>query len=77
VNPVNLDGFTSVTREQFFAKIHELSNRAIDVHPSIRRTPYPYTSDWKKRSGEVVGVTEVFYPEGSALEATRYFLKAT
>ena len=59
---MNFEGFTSVTREQFFAKIHELSNRRIDVHPSIRRTPYPYISDWKKKSGECVGITEGFYP---------------
>jgi hypothetical protein len=72
-----LDSFILVTREPFFAKIYELSSKAIDVHPSIKRTPYPYTSEWKKRSGEVVGVTEIFFPEGSALEATRYFLKTT
>lgn len=64
-----------VTRDEFFAFIQHLSDRQINVHPSIRRTDYPYTSDWKLNNGVIVGVSEGFYPEGSRTAQTRYFLK--
>jgi hypothetical protein len=39
-----------VSKEKFFRVIGPLN-----VHPSIRPTPYPYTSDWKDPHGTVYG----------------------
>jgi hypothetical protein len=58
VDPMSTNNLTPVTQEQFYARINELSKKGIDVHPSLRRTGYPYTADWKKRDGTVVGVSK-------------------
>ncbi|MEB3209298.1 MAG: hypothetical protein VKK63_10335 [Synechococcus sp.] len=63
-----------VTKDQFFETINRLSLNGVDVHPSIRRAPWPYTFDWKGRYGSVYGVTQDYLPEGSSLTKTRYFL---
>lgn len=72
--PMPDNNFHPVTRDRFFTVIKDLSDRNIDVHPSLRLTPYPFTSDWKKRNGEIIGISEDYLP-GTALHETRYFLK--
>lgn len=69
------DNFHLVTRDQFFSAIKDLSERNIDVHPSLRHMDFPCTSDWKKRNREVVGISEDYLPDGSALYKTRYYLR--
>jgi hypothetical protein len=68
---MSTNNLTPVTQEQFYAIINELSKKGIDVHPYLRRTPYPYTSDWKKRDGTVVGVSKSERING---ETSQYFL---
>jgi hypothetical protein len=61
-----------VTRDQFFAAMRDRN-----VHPSIRRGPWPYTSDWKLNAGTgpVIGRSEERLLPGSALTETLYFLQ--
>lgn len=60
-----------VTRQEFFAAVGQKN-----VHPSIRRTSWPYTTDWKLQAGigAIVGKSEDRLIPGSALTETLYFL---
>ena len=60
-----------VTKDEFFAAIG-----GRDVHPCIRRMPWPYTSDWRlnRGHGPIVGRSEDHLLPASALTETRYFL---
>lgn len=60
--------WTEVTQDEFYKVIGSL-----DVHP-VTTGPWPYTSLFKTRSGLVRGKTELYYPEGSGLTTTRYWL---
>lgn len=57
-----------VTQEEFYATIGPR-----DVHPHIV-TPWPFVSIWRTPTREVLGRSEIYFPEGSALFKTRYFL---
>jgi len=70
---MSTNNLTPVTQEQFYARINELSKKGIDVHPSLRSTPYPYTADWKKRDGTVVGVSKD-HRIGGGRTVTQYFV---
>ena len=68
--PTNLEGFKEVSKREFYAQMN------VDVNPSIvAGIPYPYTQEWKLRSGRVIGKTVGYYPERSALPETKYYLK--
>lgn len=59
-----------VTKDEF---IKAIGNK--DVHP----TPvgkFPYTSFYKTRLGFVMGKVADYYPEGSGLVKSRYYLPA-
>lgn len=43
-----------VTRDHFYQIIGDFR---LDVHPSIRSGPYPYTTDWVLPSGRIIGTT--------------------
>jgi hypothetical protein len=59
-----------VTQDEFYAHIGPL-----DVHPSIRPGPWPYTSDWKLRSGLIVGKSVAVYINGkNGLTRNEYYL---
>lgn len=60
-----------VTAPEFFAALGSQN-----VHPCIRRTPWPYISDWRLNAGHgpIVGRSEDHLRPGSALTETRYFL---
>lgn len=63
-----------VTREEFYRAM-----RGLNVHPSVRGGPWPYTSDWKLAGGAgiVVGRTEDYLVPGTAITETRYFLASS
>jgi len=48
-----MDGFKKVTHEEFYAKI-----TPENIVCSIRNTCFPYTSDFKDRSGVVFGIIQ-------------------
>jgi len=60
--------WTEVAQEEFYKVIGGL-----DVHP-VPTGPWPYTSLFKTPSRFVRGKAELYYPEGSGLTATRYWL---
>ena len=62
------DAFREVSKDAFFARILPL-----DVNPQIQPGPWPYTSLWKLRSGQVVGKTVNFFPPGERLQKTSYW----
>lgn len=70
------EGFTPVAKDQFFTKITNYGKGGVDVHPSIRDTPFPYTRDWKKKNGETVGISKDYYAPGTKHPLlTQYYLK--
>lgn len=63
-----------VSKEQFFDKISRLSKQGVNIHPTIC-SGYPFKQEWKVvHIGQLIGVTEDYLPESSALHQTRYFL---
>lgn len=59
-----------VSKEEFFRVIGPLN-----VHPSIRPTKFPYTSDWKTPQGKLYG-TSIDHVESGAI-ITDYYLVAS
>ena len=63
-----MDGFTKVTRKEFYAKINPEN-----VVCSIRNTSFPYTSDFKYRSGGILGVIQDLETKGSII--SNYYIQ--
>lgn len=63
-----LAGMREVTKDEFYATVG-----TEDVHPQPIE-PFPYVSVFKTRHGVKRGATEDYYPEGSGLYATRYWV---
>lgn len=68
-----MNDYTPVSREDFFDGIYKNN---LDVHPHIERNAWPFTTTWKFRNEVVYGRSQVYYPEGSGLEQTRYWLRS-
>ncbi len=64
----NVKSDHEVTKDEFYAAMGRM-----DVHPQPVG-PYPYTSLFKTKSGEVLGKAVDYFPEGKALYETRYYL---
>ncbi len=66
-----MEGWREVTKEEFFTAIN---GQDVSPYPTGK---WPYLSLFKTRSGHVWGKIEGYLPEGSALEASRYWLPKT
>ncbi len=66
-----MKALTQVSREEFFRVLYADPR---DIMPSISGSRFPYSSDWKTKSGELFGVSKDSTQNNGATIETTYFL---